>query len=256
LAGPILMRSQEPPKTAPTKSAGDPKIARAAGGFRLPPPSLLHVAERSEKMAEDDLKEYARAIEVKCQEFDIGGRITQINPGPVVTTYEFKPEAGIKYSRITGLADDLCLALRAESILIERIPGKSTVGIEVPNPHRETITLREQIESSEFIHSPSKLTLALGKDLIGRSRLSDLAQMPHLLIAGSTGTGKSVFLNAMIISMLYKATPDELKLVMVDPKRLELGSTKKFRTCSRPWSPIRKWPRMFCATRRARWNSA
>jgi len=223
LAGPILMRSQEPPKTAPTKSAGDPKIARAAGGFRLPPPSLLHVAERSEKMAEDDLKEYARAIEVKCQEFDIGGRITQINPGPVVTTYEFKPEAGIKYSRITGLADDLCLALRAESILIERIPGKSTVGIEVPNPHRETITLREQIESSEFIHSPSKLTLALGKDLIGRSRLSDLAQMPHLLIAGSTGTGKSVFLNAMIISMLYKATPDELKLVMVDPKRLELG---------------------------------
>jgi DNA segregation ATPase FtsK/SpoIIIE, S-DNA-T family len=117
----------------------------------------------------------------------------------------------------------LCLALRAESILIERIPGKSTVGIEVPNPHRETITLREQIESSEFVHSPSKLTLALGKDLIGKSRLSDLAQMPHLLIAGSTGTGKSVFLNAMILSILYKATPDEVKLVMVDPKRLELG---------------------------------
>jgi DNA segregation ATPase FtsK/SpoIIIE, S-DNA-T family len=215
------MRTQEP-KAAPPKS-GEPKIARAAGGFRLPPPSLLHAAERSEKMAESDLKEYAHAIETKCQEFDIGGRVTQINPGPVVTTYEFKPEAGIKYSRITGLSDDLCLALRAESILIERIPGKSTVGIEVPNPHRETITLREQIESSEFIHSPSKLTLALGKDLTGRSRLSDLAQMPHLLIAGSTGTGKSVFLNAMIISMLYKATPDELKLVMVDPKRLELG---------------------------------
>jgi S-DNA-T family DNA segregation ATPase FtsK/SpoIIIE len=222
LAGPILMRTQEP-KAAPPKSGGDPKIARAAGGFRLPPTSLLHAAERSEKMAESDLKEYAHAIETKCQEFDIGGRVTQINPGPVVTTYEFKPEAGIKYSRITGLSDDLCLALRAESILIERIPGKSTVGIEVPNPHRETITLREQIESSEFIHSPSKLTLALGKDLTGRSRLSDLAQMPHLLIAGSTGTGKSVFLNAMILSMLYKATPDELKLVMVDPKRLELG---------------------------------
>jgi S-DNA-T family DNA segregation ATPase FtsK/SpoIIIE len=222
LAGPILMRTQEAKSPAP-KSSGDPKIARAAGGFRLPPPSLLQAAERSEKMAEADLKEYAHAIEVKCQEFDIGGRVTQINPGPVVTTYEFKPEAGIKYSRITGLADDLCLALRAESILIERIPGKSTVGIEVPNPHRETITLREQIESSEFINSPSKLTLALGKDLTGRSRLSDLAQMPHLLIAGSTGTGKSVFLNAMILSMLYKATPDELKLVMVDPKRLELG---------------------------------
>jgi S-DNA-T family DNA segregation ATPase FtsK/SpoIIIE len=220
LAGPILMRAQEP-KSAPPR--GEPKIARATGGFRLPPPSLLQTAEASEKMKESDLKEYAHAIETKCQEFDIGGRITQINPGPVVTTYEFKPEAGIKYSRITGLADDLCLALRAESILIERIPGKSTVGIEVPNPHRETITLREQIESSEFVHSPSKLTLALGKDLIGKSRLSDLAQMPHLLIAGSTGAGKSVFLNAMILSILYKATPDEVKLVMVDPKRLELG---------------------------------
>ncbi len=159
----------------------------------------------------------------KCQEFDIGGRITQINPGPVVTTYELKPEAGIKYSRITGLADDLCLALKAESILIERIPGKSTVGIEVPNAHRQTIALREQIESAEFVNSPSKLTLALGKDLIGRNRVSDLAQMPHLLIAGSTGTGKSVFLNSLILSMLYKGSPDELKMVMIDPKRLELG---------------------------------
>jgi S-DNA-T family DNA segregation ATPase FtsK/SpoIIIE len=140
-----------------------------------------------------------------------------------VTTYEFKPEAGIKYSRITGLAEDLCLALKAESILIERIPGKSTVGIEVPNAHRQTIVLREQIESAEFINSPSKMTLALGKDLIGRNRVSDLAQMPHLLIAGSTGTGKSVFLNSLILSMLYKATPDELKLLLVDPKRLELG---------------------------------
>jgi S-DNA-T family DNA segregation ATPase FtsK/SpoIIIE len=222
LSGPILMRTQEA-KPAPTKSSGEPKIARGPGGFRLPSPTLLHAAEPGEKMEESDLKEYAHAIETKCQEFDVSGRVTQINPGPVVTTYEFKPEAGIKYSRITGLADDLCLALRAESILIERIPGKSTVGVEVPNPHRETIALREQIESSEFVHSPSKLTLALGKDLIGRNRLSDLAQMPHLLIAGSTGTGKSVFLNAMIISMLYKATPDELKLVMVDPKRLELG---------------------------------
>jgi S-DNA-T family DNA segregation ATPase FtsK/SpoIIIE len=222
LSGPILMRTQEA-KPAPSKSGGEPKIARGPGGFRLPSPTLLHAAEPGEKMEESDLKEYAHAIETKCQEFDVSGRVTQINPGPVVTTYEFKPEAGIKYSRITGLADDLCLALRAESILIERIPGKSTVGVEVPNPHRETIALREHIESSEFVHSPSKLTLALGKDLIGRNRLSDLAQMPHLLIAGSTGTGKSVFLNAMIISMLYKATPDELKLVLVDPKRLELG---------------------------------
>jgi S-DNA-T family DNA segregation ATPase FtsK/SpoIIIE len=205
------------------KSGAEPKISRGTTGFRLPSPSLLRMAERSEKVPEDELKECARAIEAKCREFDVGGHVTQINPGPVVTTYEFKPEAGIKYSRITGLADDLCLALRAESILIERIPGKSTVGIEVPNHRRQTITLREVIESPDFVNSPSKLTLSLGQDLIGRVRVSDLAQMPHLLIAGSTGTGKSVFLNSLIVSMLYKATPDELKLVMVDPKRLELG---------------------------------
>src|ERR1700687_5915697 len=218
----IVFGGPEQKKTA-AKSSPSPRIAKGATSFRLPSPDLLRMAERSERIDEDDLKDCARAIEQKCKEFDIGGRITQINPGPVVTTYEFKPEAGIKYSRITGLADDLCLALKAESILIERIPGKSTVGIEVPNAHRQTIALREQIESAEFINSPSKMTLALGKDLIGRNRVSDLAQMPHLLIAGSTGTGKSVFLNSLILSMLYKATPDELKIVMVDPKRLELG---------------------------------
>ena len=205
------------------KSGAEPKIAKGATGFKLPSTGLLRLAERSERIEESELKECARAIEQKCREFDVGGHVTQINPGPVVTTYELKPEAGIKYSRITGLADDLCLALRAESILIERIAGKSTVGIEVPNQHRQTITLRETIESPEFVNSPSKMTLSLGKDLIGRIRVSDLAQMPHLLIAGSTGTGKSVFLNSLIVSMLYKATPDELKLVMVDPKRLELG---------------------------------
>ena len=216
IAGPIVPASGK-------KSVAEPKISRGAAGFRLPSTTLLRMAERSEKVQEDELKECARAIEEKCSEFDVGGHVTQINPGPVVTTYEFKPEAGIKYSRITGLADDLCLALRAESILIERIPGKSTVGIEVPNQRRQTIMLREVIESQDFVSSPSKLTLALGKDLIGRVRVSDLAQMPHLLIAGSTGTGKSVFLNSLIVSMLYKATPEELKLVMVDPKRLELG---------------------------------
>jgi S-DNA-T family DNA segregation ATPase FtsK/SpoIIIE len=207
----------------PKKGALDPKISRGKANFKLPSTGLLRAAEYGEKMGESELKEYARAIELKCAEFDVAGHITQINPGPVVTTFEFKPEAGIKYSRITGLGDDLCLALRAESILIERIPGKSTVGIEVPNPHRETIALRDVIESPEFAHSASKLTLPLGKDLIGRIRAADLTQMPHLLIAGSTGTGKSVFINSLLMGMLYKATPDELKLVLVDPKRLELG---------------------------------
>jgi len=205
------------------RSASDPKIARSKMSFRLPSTTLLRSAERSERMDESELKDYARAIEQKCGEFEVGGHVTQINPGPVVTTFEFKPEAGIKYSRITGLGDDLCLALRAESILIERIPGKSTVGIEVPNARRETIALRDVTESPEFSHSSSKLTLPLGKDLIGRIRTTDLTQMPHLLIAGSTGTGKSVFINSLLMGMLYKATPEEMKLVLVDPKRLELG---------------------------------
>jgi S-DNA-T family DNA segregation ATPase FtsK/SpoIIIE len=208
---------------APAARAREPKIARGQTSYRLPSPGLLRLAERGAKMDEDELKNCARAIELKCREFEVGGQVTQINPGPVVTTFEFKPEAGIKYSRITSLADDLCLALRAESILIERIPGKSTVGVEVPNSHRQTIALREVIESPEFINSPSKLTVPLGKDLIGRIRTADLTQMPHLLIAGATGTGKSVFINSMLIATLYKATPEELNLVLVDPKRLELG---------------------------------
>ncbi len=214
---------EDAPAKVSSSSKPGPKIASGPSAFKLPSTALLRAGERSEKLQEEELKYCARAIEEKYREFDVGGHITQINPGPVVTTYEFKPEAGIKYSRITGLSDDLCLALRAESILIDRIPGKSTVGVEVPNHHRQTIALRDEIESPEFVNSASKLTLAMGKDLIGRHRVSDLALMPHLLIAGATGTGKSVFLNALIVSMLYKATPDELKLVMVDPKRLELG---------------------------------
>jgi S-DNA-T family DNA segregation ATPase FtsK/SpoIIIE len=221
-------QSSDPPvvtfeESGSARRGAGPKIARTQTSFRLPSPGLLHMAERSEKYDEDELKARARAIEQKTLEFGVGGQVTQINPGPVVTTFEFKPEAGVKYSRITALAEDLCLALRAESILIERIPGKATVGIEVPNVHRQTIALREVIESAEFINSGSKLTIALGKDLIGRIRAAELVQMPHLLIAGATGTGKSVFINSMLMSMLYKATPEELKLVLIDPKRLELG---------------------------------
>jgi DNA segregation ATPase FtsK/SpoIIIE, S-DNA-T family len=219
----IKFRDDEPTPAPKKKPAVEPKIAHGKTNYKLPPPSLLTMAERGQKMDESELKDRARAIEAKCLEFGIGGHITQINPGPVVTTFEFKPEAGIKYSRITGLGDDLCLALQAESILIERIPGKSTVGIEVPNVHRETIALRDVIESPEFSHSPSKLTLPFGKDLIGRIRAGDLTQMPHLLIAGSTGTGKSVFINSLLMGMLFKATPDELKLVLIDPKQVELG---------------------------------
>jgi S-DNA-T family DNA segregation ATPase FtsK/SpoIIIE len=172
----------------------------------------------------DELKLLAQVLTEKYAEFEVHGQVTQINPGPVVTTFEFKPEAGIKYTRITNLVDDLCLALKAESILIERMAGKSTVGIQVPNRQREIIWLRENIESQEFMGSKSKLTVAMGKDINGRIVTADLAGMPHLLIAGSTGTGKSVAINAMIMSILYKATPDQVRLILVDPKRLELGN--------------------------------
>ena len=160
--------------TANLKSPAAKKICGAqnsprATNYKLPSVSLLREGERSQKLDEAELKERARAIEEKCQEFDVQGRVTQINPGPVVTTFEFKPEAGIKYSRIIGLTEDLCLALQAESILIERIPGKSTIGIEVPNLSRQTIALREIIEAPEFINSASKLTLAMGRDLHGQN---------------------------------------------------------------------------------------
>src|SRR3989441_10263595 len=219
---PIFVLNRDTEKAA-AKKAGEPKIAKGNPNYKLPSPALLREGERGQKLDEEELKQRARAIEAKCLEFDIQGRVTQINPGPVVTTFEFKPEAGIKYSRIIGLTEDLCLALQAESILIERIPGKSTIGIEVPNITRQTIALREILEAQEVVGSPSKLTLAMRRDLHGRLRVTDLASMPHLLIAGSTGTGKSVFINSLLMSILYKATPDDVKIVLVDPKRLELN---------------------------------
>src|ERR1700678_2619555 len=199
-------------------------LPKIAGSYKLPPSSLLHRPDEQQSVNEEELKLVAQVLTAKYAEFEVHGQVTQINPGPVVTTFEFKPEAGIKYSRIIGLTDDLCLALRAESILVERMPGKSTVGIQVPNREREIIWLRENIESQEFLGTKSKLTIAMGKDINGRIAAPGWAGMPHLLIAGSTGTGKSVAINAMIMSILYKSTPDEVRLVLVDSKRLELGN--------------------------------
>jgi DNA segregation ATPase FtsK/SpoIIIE, S-DNA-T family len=209
---------------ADTERKAKTVLPKIAGSYKLPPSSLLHRPDEQQSVNEEELKLVAQVLTAKYAEFDVHGQVTQINPGPVVTTFEFKPEAGIKYSRIIGLTDDLCLALRAESILVERMPGKSTVGIQVPNREREIIWLRENIESQEFLGTKSKLTIAMGKDINGRIAAADLAGMPHLLIAGSTGTGKSVAINAMIMSILYKSTPDEVRLVLVDPKRLELGN--------------------------------
>ncbi|MGA2771268.1 MAG: DNA translocase FtsK 4TM domain-containing protein [Bryobacteraceae bacterium] len=204
--------------------------ARESGGhparplvFRLPSTDLLNEVPARNSYDEQELKDTAARIKAKFDEFNVFGSVVQINPGPVVTTFEFKPEAGIKYSRITTLVEDLCLGLQAESILIERIPGKPTVGIEVPNTRRELIALRQMLESDEFAQSHSRLTIPLGKDINGRIRVTALDAMPHLLIAGSTGSGKSVMINSMIMSILYKSTPEEVRLILVDPKRLELG---------------------------------
>ena len=216
----------EPEVTLRADSSNKAKttLPRIAGGYKLPPSSLLQRPDERQAVDTDELKVLAQVLREKYAEFEVHGQVTQINPGPVVTTFEFKPEAGIKYSRVTNLCDDLCLALKAESILIERMAGKSTVGIQVPNREREIIWLRENIESQEFMGSKSKMTIAMGKDINGRIVTADLAGMPHLLIAGSTGAGKSVAINAMIMSILYKATPDQVRLILVDPKRLELGN--------------------------------
>ncbi len=198
-------------------------VPKSVRGYKLPPSSLLYRNEEHSIVREEALREEARVLVEKSAEFGVDGQVTQINPGPVVTTFEFKPEAGVKVARITGLADDLCLAMAAESILIERMPGKSTVGIQVPNHERETIWLRDVVECESFAQSKSKLAIALGKDINGRIVTADLASMPHVLIAGSTGSGKSVAINAMIMSVLFKSTPEQVRMILVDPKRVELG---------------------------------
>jgi len=190
----------------------------------VPPPlSLLNPPQPGDQVDEKELVETARIITEKCREFDVNGQVIAIQPGPVVTVFEFKPDAGVKYSRIVSLADDLCLAIEADSIRIDRIAGKSTVGIEVPNRTRETISLREMLSNDRFQKSAAPLTLALGKEINGEPYYADLARMPHLLVAGSTGSGKSVCMNTIVTSILYKASPDEVKFIMIDPKRLELG---------------------------------
>jgi S-DNA-T family DNA segregation ATPase FtsK/SpoIIIE len=191
--------------------------------YSLPPLAFLNEAPPPSEQADAELLGLATRLAEKCKEFNVTGQIKHICPGPVVTTYEFKPDPGVKYSRVVSLVDDLCLALKAESIRIDRMPGKPHVGIEVPNPRRETIFLREVIESRAFRESPSKLTIALGKTIDGLNYVADLARMPHLLIAGTTGSGKSVGVNALIVSILYRARPDEVKFILIDPKRLELG---------------------------------
>lgn len=237
--------SEPPAAASPPRHSGDPArpgmaARKDAGGrrpvsqgrlplgpgrrdFVLPPTSLFSSPQGAAAVDDRELFTRARILTEKCAEFGVQGQVIEIHPGPVVTTFEFKPEAGIKYSKIVSLSDDLCLALEAESVRIDRISGKSTVGIEVPNRTRETIYIREVLESEAYRRSPSRLALAIGKRIDGEVYVSDLGRMPHLLIAGATGAGKSVTLNAIIASILCRATPDEVKFIFIDTKRLELG---------------------------------
>ncbi len=222
---PILVT--EPPRRSAERSKKKPsqETFSFGGNFNLPSSTFLDPPVHSgERVDEQSLIASSRILESKLADFGVQGKVTAVRPGPVINTFEFEPAPGVKVNRIVTLADDLSMALRAMSVrILAPIPGKSVVGIELSNPRREKVFLREILESDEFQTSASKLTLALGKDSVGKPVVADLARMPHLLVAGATGTGKSVSLNAMIMSILFKATPEDVRFLMIDPKMLELS---------------------------------
>ncbi len=239
---PVKDRPSAAPTPAPTPKISAPKIhgkkermeepderlefTSPKGFFKLPPTSLLDPApEKSEAVDSNALLANSKVLEKTLLDFGIEGRVLEVMPGPVVTMFEFEPAPGVKVGRITNLSDDLALAMKAMSIrIIAPIPGKAVVGIEIPNQKRDTIMIREMMECPAFSKSRSRLSLALGKDISGAPYVADLAKMPHMLVAGATGTGKSVSVNAMILSILYKATPEDVRFLMVDPKMLELSA--------------------------------
>ena len=228
---PIVVKDEPKDELVVKKSLKKPppppeqfKLPEVGEGYKLPPVELLDPPEGEQfKIDKDTLHANSLILQKKLEDFGVAGEVVAVRPGPVITMYEFKPAAGVKVRRIVLLADDLAMALRAVSVrILAPIPGESVVGIEIPNPRRETVRLREVIESEAYRSSESKLTLALGKDIGGTPFATDLAKMPHLLVAGATGTGKSVSINAMILSILYKSSPQDVKFIMVDPKMLEL----------------------------------
>src|SRR4030043_927100 len=199
--------------------------AEGSKTFQLPPISLLEAeVDKRQKIDRESLIMNSRILEKKLLDYGVEGKVVEVRPGPVITVYEFEPAPGVKVSRIVNLADDLALALSSLSIrIVAPIPGKSVVGIEVPNINRETVYFKEIIDSDPFRTFKSKLSFGLGKDISGEPFVVDLARMPHLLVAGSTGSGKSVSINAMVCSILFKATPEEVRFLMIDPKMLELS---------------------------------
>jgi len=196
------------------------------GIFRLPSLMLLsEMPHKDTKVKKETLIANSRILEKKLADFGVEGRVVEVRPGPVITMYELEPAPGVKINKITTLSDDLALALRAPSIrIIAPIPGKAVVGIEIPNPEREPVSLKDVLDNPQFTDNTCRLPIALGKDIVGAPVVADLIKMPHLLIAGTTGSGKSVSLNAMICSILFKLPPDEAKFLMIDPKRLELAA--------------------------------
>jgi S-DNA-T family DNA segregation ATPase FtsK/SpoIIIE len=201
-------------------------FTKADGKFQLPPFTLLEEAQHKDgRVKRDHLITNSRILEKKLSDFGVDGRVVEVMPGPVITMYELEPAPGVKINKITNLADDLALALMAPSIrILAPIPGKSVIGIEIPNLKRESVFLKDVLDNESFTNSSLRLPIALGVDFVGTPVIADLTKMPHLLIAGTTGSGKSVALNAMICSILFKAQPDDVKFLMVDPKRLELSS--------------------------------
>jgi len=201
-----------------------PSPEQHPAAYALPPLSLLDdPAEEDSTIDTDALRRDAETLSQKLADFGVTGTVVEISPGPVITRFEFEPAPGIKLNRIITLSDDLSLALKALSVRIAPIPGKSVVGIEIPNKKRKTVSFKDIVARDEFLNSPSRLTFGLGKDIAGVPIISDLARMPHLLVAGTTGSGKSVFINTVICSILFKATPEEVRFLMIDPKRLELS---------------------------------
>ncbi len=213
---------QLPPPAPPIERPLFPDMEKK-GAYNYPPFNLLDRGKESEQIDKNELYEKKQAIEQKLREFRIEGDVKEYHPGPVITTYEFYPQPGVKVSQVASYAEDLSLALKAEAVRIQRTPGKSSLGIEVPNNKREVIKVRDLIETENFMRSKTKLAIALGKSVHGEPYITDLSIMPHLLIAGATGSGKSVALNTIITSILYKASPEEVKLILIDPKRLEFS---------------------------------
>jgi S-DNA-T family DNA segregation ATPase FtsK/SpoIIIE len=215
-----------PIKTVPKPKQEVFEFMRPRAGFQLPSANFLEEPEKRSVSADDEnLRMLSKLLEKKLEDFGVRGKVVAVSPGPVITTFEYEPASGIKINKIVTLSDDLALALRAASIrIVAPIPGKAVIGIEVPNAVREMVRFKEIVVSGAFEKSKSKLTLCLGKDIVGNPFVAELDRMPHLLIAGATGAGKSVALNTMICSLLYKAGPDEVKLIMVDPKRIELSN--------------------------------